>query len=120
MKEKLLNKYKIIETNNTGGFGIIYKVVDEEENVYALKKLSVQLSEEKINKLLEDGYVSKNEIIEFSKSQINNEIETLKKFNSDYIIKLYDVIIDKDDYYLKLEYVEEIKTFFKDKQISEE
>ena len=120
MKEKLLNKYKIIETNNTGGFGIIYKVVDEEENVYALKKLSVQLSEEKINKLLEDGYVSKNEIIEFSKSQINNEIETLKKFNSDYIIKLYDVIIDKDDYYLKLEYVEDIKTFFKDKQISEE
>ena len=68
MEEKLLNKYKIIETNNTGGFGIIYKVVDEEENVYALKKLSAQLSEEKINKLLEDGYVSKNEIIEFSKS----------------------------------------------------
>ena len=50
MDEKLLNKYKIIEINDTGGFGTIYKVVDDKNNIFAFKKLSGSLNDEKLNR----------------------------------------------------------------------
>ena len=83
------NKYKVINTIGKGGFGIIYKVLENETNkFYALKYISI---------------VNNDEIKNF-KEQYEKEIEVMKAIKNKYIIELKDYfIVDNNGYCIVME-----------------
>ena len=80
-------KYKVIEQLGKGGFGRVYKVMNENK-FYAIKEVN-----------LEDE--SKESIAEVKK-----EAEILSKFDNEYIIKYFGSSINNDKFYIIMEYVD--------------
>lgn len=92
MTKKLLNKWDILETDNSGGFSTIYKVTNDQNEIFAVKKV-----------------------------ENNKEIEILNKIKN--IKNVIDIVnIEKDENtqntYVFMEYLPNLKTYFKDKEIS--
>ena len=91
-----LFEYKIIEELGVGGFGKVYKVLNEEDNqYYAIKEISIK--------------DEKEEII----TNIKKEAEILSKFNSKNIVKYYGSSQDKEKFYILMEYCDgmDLKNF---------
>ena len=75
--------YTIIEEIGEGGFGKVYKVINENKE-YALKKIRLN------NKLEED--------------KIKNEAKILSSINNEHIVKYYDSYQDEEYFYILMEY----------------
>ena len=68
----------------SGGFGSVYKVLNtNDNNIYAIKRIKI----------------SKNNI-----KDIENEINILKNFDSEYIVKYYDSFQVGNNFYIVMEY----------------
>ena len=80
-------KYKVIGKLGKGGFGSVYKVMNENQ-FYAIKEINI-----------EDE--SKESITEVLK-----EAEFLSKFDNEYIIKYFGSSINNDKFYIIMEYVD--------------
>jgi len=76
-------KYTIIKEIGKGGFGKVYKVINENKE-YALKK--IPLSNEKDDE------------------KIKNEAKILSSINNEHIVKYYDSYQDKEYFYILMEY----------------
>ena len=70
MEKSILNKYKIINKNSSGSFSTIYKVSDESNNIYAIKKINAEFDIENINKTKKIN----NDINQIIKNILENEI----------------------------------------------
>ena len=80
-------KYKIIKELGRGGFGRVILVLSESDNkYYALKEIIISnKTENRIN-------------------DIKKEAIILSKFNCKNIVKYYDSYLDKDKFYILMEY----------------
>ena len=80
-------KYKIIKELGKGGFGRVILVLSESDNkYYALKEIFI--SNETENRI----------------NDIKKEAEILSLFNCKNIVKYYDSYLDKDKFYILMEY----------------
>ena len=80
-------RYKIIRYLGKGGYGRVLQVKNKSNNkYYAIKEI-----------IIEDE--SKDKI-----KKIENEAEILSKFNYKNIVKYYDSFLDKDKFYILMEY----------------
>ena len=80
-------RYKIIKYLGKGGYGRVLQVKNKSNNkYYALKEIIIQ--DEMKDKL----------------NNIKKESEILSKFNSKNIVKYYDSFLDKDKFYILMEY----------------
>ena len=89
MKQVIPNhpNYEIISELGSGGFGSVYKVKNtKDNNVYAIKAI-------KIN--------------EDNKEEIEKEINNLKSFNSDYIVKYFESFNNNNYFYIVMEYCDD-------------
>ena len=75
---KKIGKYILQEIIKKGGFGKCYKAKDDKNNFYAIKEISIENNQEKIN--------------------IINEINTLKIMKSKHSVEFIDSI-EKDNFY---------------------
>ena len=90
MDKKILHdKYEIIEQIGKGGFGEVFKVLNKQDNnFYALKIINIEKDKDKDKNL---------EIIQ-------NEVDILKMFNNEYIVKYYESFIDGNYFCIIMEY----------------
>ena len=84
------NKYKRIDRIDRGGYGEVYKVLDEKDGkYYALKTIAKKFDQ------------NKNDFIQNCESEINK----MKNLKSEYVVKLKDYFYDKSskDYCIVME-----------------
>lgn len=115
MEKSILNKYKIINKNSSGSFSTIYKVSDESNNIYAIKKINAEFDIENINKTKKIN----NDINQIIKNIIENEItihENIK--NKEHILSYKEHIKEDDTNYFLMEYIDDINTYYKDNKIT--
>ena len=69
-----------------GAFGSVFEVIDTSDNnkIYAIKKMEIR-NEDKIK-------------------EMENEVEVLSNFNSEYIVKYFDSFYDNNFFYIVMEY----------------
>ena len=78
-------EYEFVEKLGEGGFGRVIQVKSKSDNkYYALKEIIIKE---------EDNIIS-----------TKNEINILSKFNCNNIVKYYDSYLDKDKFYILMEY----------------
>jgi len=94
-----MRKYRILKKIGSGSYGKVYKVLDQCNNIYALKKIKLP----KMSKC--------------EKKSLINEIIIQKLHNSPYIIKYYDSYIDNKSICIISEYAEngDLENFIKNK-----
>ena len=94
-----MRKYRILKKIGSGSYGKVYKVSDQCNNIYALKKIKLP----KMSKC--------------EKKSLINEIIIQKLHNSPYIIKYYDSYIDNKSICIISEYAEngDLENFIKNK-----
>lgn len=126
MEDKILKKWRIISKNDDGSFGTVYKVASADGFICAIKKISLPLPQNKVEKLLNDGLSSLEQINNYVVVMFKNEVEIMKKFTGNaHIIDLYDVNYevksDKNfDYFIRMEYADDLKSYYGDSKISHE
>ena len=125
MEDKFINQWKIIDQIETGGFSTIYKVSDDNNNIYVIKKLDLPLSDDLLLEFLRSGYLSKQEMNDYALSQIQKEISILERYkDNENILKLYEVKEEKNlsgkSYYLRMEYATNIKKHFSKNNFTDE
>ena len=87
-----------------GGFGIVLKVKSKKNNnIYAMKIINKKKVSDKLEKMIKENNLDE-EISEEKYSK--KEILVLKKLNHPNIVKIYGDFMDKDNYYIILEYIE--------------
>ena len=80
-------KYEIIKNLGEGGFGRVILVKDKSDNKpYAIKEIII------------------NNEMKGKIKDIQKEAEILSKFNCENIVKYYDSYLDKDKFYILMEY----------------
>ena len=80
-------KYEEIKQLGKGGYGRVIQVKRKSDNkFYAIKEI-----------IIEDE-------MEISVENIKNEADILSKFNCNNIVKYYDSYLDKDKFYILMEY----------------
>ena len=78
-----IGKYELLEIKSNGAFGICYKAKDDNNNIYAIKKILVK---------------SKNH-----EKLIQNEIYILKAMKSKYSVEFIEYLKKGDYYYIVME-----------------
>ena len=80
-------EYEVIQNLGKGGYGRVIQVKSKsDEKFYAIKEIII------------------NDEMEISIENIKNEANILSKFNCDNIVKYYDSYLDKDKFYILMEY----------------
>lgn len=118
MEKMLLDKYKIISVNDNGSFSTVYKVTNENNEMFAIKKVSIPLSNEKKEKILKNKIINED-IDNILIKQIENEIKLSDKLkNNKNILTYKEYIHNGNDYYFIMNYVDDLNSYYKDKSIS--
>ena len=80
MEKIILNKYKVIEENDSGSFSTVYKVMDDNNQLFAIKKVSIPLSDKNINEDINDYLVKiiDNEKIIYNKLKDSKHLLSFK------------------------------------------
>lgn len=88
------SRFSIQEVLGTGGFGITYKVKDKKGQIYALKTLNATMQNRD----------------DFKEQQVKfiNEALTLKGFSHPHIVKVYEIIQEKELFGVLMEYIDGI------------
>lgn len=88
------SRFSIQEVLGTGGFGITYKVKDKKGQIYALKTLNATMQNRD----------------DFQEQQVKfiNEALTLKGFSHPHIVKVYEIIQEKELFGVLMEYIDGI------------
>lgn len=128
MKDKLLKDWKIIGRFTDGEFSVVYKVVRDDGVVCAIKEICLPRSNDDVELLIKNNVVSSpEEAMNYFMKSIQNEVIILKKFNgSPNFLQIYDFTQSKSEnnlastFYIRMEYAENIKTYFKNNGVSEE
>ena len=80
-------KYEEIKQLGKGGYGRVIQVKSKSDNkIYAIKEIIIK------------------DEMEISVENIKNEANILSKFNCNNIVKYYDSYLDKDKFYILMEY----------------
>ena len=80
-------EYEVIEELGKGGFGRVIQVKSKSDNnYYAIKEITIKAE-------MKDGL-----------ENIKKEADILSKFNCNNIVKYYDSYLDKDKFYILMEY----------------
>lgn len=123
MNNKFWKDWKIVGKVSEGGIGSVYKVVNDDGAVCALKYVGISNTKEAVNLLIKKGtiknYQEFNDYYMTVVNCMNNEIEIMKRLNGNpYIVNYYDSLHEnrKDgtgtDFYIRMEYVTDIKEHF--------
>lgn len=112
MKKIILNKYKVIEENDSGSFSTVYKVMDDNNQLFAIKKVSIPLSDKKKEKIIKEKNINED-INDYLVRIIENEKIIYNKLkNSKQLLSFKEFVQDNNDYYFIMDYVEDIKTYY--------
>ena len=99
-------KYEEIKQLGKGGYGRVIQVKSKSDNkIYAIKEIIIK------------------DEMEISVENIKNEANILSKFNCNNIVKYYDSYLDKDKFYIVMEYCDgqNLQNFIdKNKELIEE
>lgn len=118
MEKIILGKYKVVEENDLGSFSTVYKVENENNEILAIKKISIPLSNEKREKILKNKNINED-IDNVLVNQIENEINICNKIkNNKNVLTYKDFIQEGNDYYFIMDYVENINTYCKNNKIT--
>ena len=80
-------EYEVIKELGKGGFGRVIQVKSKSDNnYYAIKEITIKAE-------MKDGL-----------ENIKKEADILSKFNCNNIVKYYDSYLDKDKFYILMEY----------------
>lgn len=118
-----LNPLKQISSNNISK---IYQVAKEDGSIAVVKKVSLPISDDDAATLMEKGKILfLQDATNYYLQLLNNEIEVLKQLSEEKnILHIYDTFQDKqdekDNYYIIMEYADDITTYFKKNGISEQ
>ena len=118
MENMILNKYKIIGENNFGSFSTVYKVQNEKDEILAIKKISIPLSNMKKDIIFKTKNIKDN-IDDILIKLIQNDINVCNKLDDNpNILKYREFLQDGNDYYFIMDYVEDINEFYKNNNIT--
>lgn len=126
MNNKIIRGWKIIEEIGKGSLGTVYKAVKDDGSVCAIKHVGLPRSVEEVDSLILNGLIKdKTEANKYFANVIRKEIETVKKFaGNQYIINFCDIYQENRldgsgiDFYIRMEYAEDITRYFKNRKIS--
>ena len=125
MNNKIIRGWKIIDEVGKGSLGTVYKAVKEDGSTCAIKYITLPRKANEVAVLIEKGIINDStEANKYFANIIRKEIETMKKFNGNkYIIDFYDIYQDNKpdgsiDFYIRMEYAEDITVHFENKKIS--
>lgn len=127
MEDRLLNEWKVISKSTDGEFSVVYKVVRDDGFVCAIKEMNLPRPQEDMEVLIRAGKVSSyDEATNYFAKSIQDELDLMKKFNGNpNIINFYEFTqVTAPDgtsakYYIRMEYVEDIKSHFKNHGVSQ-
>lgn len=121
MENRFWQDWKLGDKVGEGSFGVVYKARNKRGDIVAIKHISLPRSSKEVELLLKNKIITdKEQSNNYFAGVIRKEIEIMRKFNGNpYIIDYYDLIQenngDKIDFYIKMEYVEDIVKKFNDK-----
>lgn len=113
---------KLISGNNISK---IYQVEKEDGTIAVVKKITLPISDNDAATLMERGKILfLQDATNYYMQILNNEVDILKKLkNNPNILNLYDTYQDEDDeknnYYIEMEYADDIQSYIKKEGISE-
>lgn len=120
MNKKFFGEWEIADKISEGSFSTVYKATRTDGTLAAIKYISFPKNKDDMDKIIKIGlakdYQGANN---YFLNIINKEIEIMKRFNGNpYIVDCYDVYQEQKpngsgiDYYIRMEYVEDIKTYY--------
>lgn len=126
---KVIKDWKIGEKIGEGAFSEVYKAVNRNGDICAIKYISLPKNEDEISSLFVNGLVRNEKDINVYYSRIidniKEEIEIMKKLdNNDHVIKYYDFFQETKsegygyDFYIFMEYATDIVKYYADKDFS--
>lgn len=125
MKSKFWTNLELVDKVGEGNFGTVYKAKDKNGQIFAIKHISLPREPQEIEMLIQNGVIKgAQEANNYYVSIMKKEIEIMSKFNgSPYVINFYDFYQKNDptgtraDYYIKMEYSEDITKKFNNQKI---
>ena len=124
MRDNIFNDWKIEDVISYGKFSTIYKANKSDGSVAAVKYVSLPLPKLEMDKIISLGYAKNHqEVNNYFMNNINNEVKIMKQFNGNpYIVNCYNTHVEQSNvgvnYYVMMEYVEDLKTHYGSKVIS--
>lgn len=126
MKNKFWQNLKLTDELGSGSLGTVYKAIDNDGKIYAVKHISLPRNPKEIEQLLKNGLIKeKEDANKYYANIIRKEIEIMKQFNGNpYIIDYFDLFQDnsqdgkKIDFYIKMEYAKVITEQFKNQKVT--
>lgn len=125
MINKVIRGWTIENEIGEGSLGIVYKAVNNTGNVSAIKHISLPRDYKEVESLIKNGIIKNHfEADNYFASVIRKEIETMKKFSGNqFIVNFCDIYQENRldgsgiDFYIRMEYAEDITVHFKNKKI---
>jgi len=120
MKTTIFSGWQISDKISEGSFSTVYKAVGANNCLSAIKHISFPRDKKELDKIINMGLANNyNDANNYFVKIVNNEVVIMKKFNgSPNIVNCFDAIIDNKndgsefDYYIRMEYIEDIKSYY--------
>lgn len=125
MERKSLHNWKPLKQISGNTISKVYQVIKEDGSIAVVKKVTLPIQDSDAVTLMEKGkIVFLQDATNFYLELLNNEIEILKSLKDEKnILHLYDAFQEKqeekENYYIIMEYAEDITSYFKKNDVSE-
>ncbi len=131
MRDNLRNGWTIANKIGTGNFGTVYKAINKDGYICAVKYISLSKDKATISNLKDKGLLKNDSDIDKYYNQViakvKNEIAVMQKFNGNcYIIDCYDFFAEAknnnegQDIYIRMEYATDLNKKYQNQEISYE
>lgn len=125
MTSEFWNDLQLVDKVGEGNFGAVYKAIAKNGQTFAVKHIILPREPQEIEFLLQNGLIKdRSEANQYYANIMKKEMEVMAKFNGNpYIVNFYDFYQKnaqngiRADYYIKMEYVNDITKIFSNKSV---